>query len=385
MIDSKDFVITDVEAIPFEFQSSTGRGFGHTHPTAPHPQRQVLLKIRTASGAEGYAFGIEPSFVTGVLEPRLVGLNALYREDIWQQMSELQRGSGSILSDSELAAIDIALWDLLGRAVGLPVYQLLGAFRDRIPAYASTMCGDSDLPGGLVTVEDYADFAEACLAEGYKALKLHTWMPPTPGAPSVDRDIALCQGVRDRVGTRMDLMLDPYHYYSRQDAKRLGRAAQDLGFLWIEEPMREASTSSYRWLADQLDIDVVGPETAGGQIWTRAEWVRTGAADVLRGGVLDLGGITPLMKVVHLAEANGMSVEIHQSGAANLQVLGAMAIPGRYYERGLLHPLLDYSARTPWLAELQDPLDEDGYVSVPQHPGVGWVIDWDFIHANEIK
>ena len=149
--------------------------------------------------------------------------------------------------------------------------------------------------------------------------------------------------------------------------------------------MRETSISSYRWLCDQLDIDVLGPETAPGQVQTRAEWVLAGAADILRAGIVDVGGITPLLKIAHLAEAHGISLELHRAGAATLQVLGAMPIPGRYYERGLLHPLIDYETRTPWLTAVVDPLDADGCVTLPAEPGLGWCIDWDFIAANEVS
>jgi L-alanine-DL-glutamate epimerase-like enolase superfamily enzyme len=378
-------VISDVRTRTFSYTAHVARAYGHSHPSPPRTARQVLLEIHTKGGAIGYAFGLDPGVVEGVVAPVLLGENALYRERIWQRLSEFQRGSGALLSDAMLAVVDVALWDLAGRVAGLSVSQMLGSFRDRLPAYASTMCGDVDRPGGLSTPEEYADFAEQCQQEGYPAFKIHPWMPPLAGPPSVDRDIAVCVAVRERVGPTMELMLDPYHQYSRQEAKRLAQAIHELGYLWIEEPMREASISSYRWLTDQVEIDIVGPETAGGQIWTRAEWVRAGACDILRAGILDVGGITPLMKAIHLAEANGMSIEIHDGGAATLQVLGAMQIPGRYYERGLLHPLVDHSARTPWLAALEDPIDADGFVSIPSTPGVGWEIDWDFITANELE
>jgi L-alanine-DL-glutamate epimerase-like enolase superfamily enzyme len=91
------------------------------------------------------------------------------------------------------------------------------------------------------------------------------------------------------------------------------------------------------------------------------------------------------MKTIHLAEANGMSIELHQNGAATLHALGAMQIQGRYYERGLLHPLLDYSKRTPWLETIDDAMDKDGFIHMPSGPGMGWKIDWDFITSNEVK
>jgi L-alanine-DL-glutamate epimerase-like enolase superfamily enzyme len=379
-----DFTITELRIRRFRYQRSWASYFGHTVPASPNEQTEVLFEVVTKGGAAGYAFGLDPGLAT-FLDHQLTGQNALYREKIWRQLSEFQRGMGAVISDYQLSIVDSALWDLAGRAAGLPVYQLIGAFRDRVPAYASTMAGDADLPGGLNTPEDFADYAQACYQLGYRAFKLHTWLPPVPGAPSVERDIAACTAVRERVGDTMELMLDPYHFYDRQQAKRLGRALEELDFLWLEEPMRETSISSYRWLCDQLDIDVLGPETAPGQVQTRAEWVLAGAADILRAGIVDVGGITPLLKIAHLAEAHGISLELHRAGAATLHVLGAMPIAGRYYERGLLHPLIEYETRTPWLTAVVDPLDADGCVTLPAEPGLGWCIDWDFIAANEVS
>jgi hypothetical protein len=208
------------------------------------------------------------------------------------------------------------------------------------------MCGD-DIPGGLDTPEAYADFAAACQAQGYPAFKMHTWMAPL--GPDLERDIEACRAVRERVGPAMRLMLDPHHNYTREEALRLGRALEALDFSWMEEPMNEHSTSSYVWLTEKLDLPIVGPETAHGQMYTRAEWIVRGASDISRVGVWDVGGITPAMKVVHLCESFRVRCEVHGGGAANLQVLGAMGIPGEYYERGLLHPHVDFDAESPWL------------------------------------
>lgn len=149
--------------------------------------------------------------------------------------------------------------------------------------------------------------------------------------------------------------------------------------------MNEHSTSSFVWLTDKLDLPICGPETAHGQMYTRAEWILRGASDISRVGVFDVGGITPTMKTIHLCESFRMRVEIHSPGAANLQVLGAMEIPGEYYERGLLHPHVDYDARNPWLLTPIDPVDHEGNVPVPQGPGLGEAINWDFIRDNLIE
>ena len=243
------------------------------------------------------------------------------------------------------------------------------------------MCGD-EMKGGLDTPEAYAEFALACKERGYPAFKLHTWQPPIPWAPDPKKDVAACKAVRDAVGEEMDLMLDPFHYYSREESLYIGKALEELGYYWIEEPMDEHSISSYVWLTEQLSIPVVGPETAEGKMYTRAEWIRAHASDISRGGVRDLGGITPLVKTAHLCESFGVRMEVHGGGPGNLHALCAMGFPGQYYERGLLHPFIDYDAVPPWLNELPDPMDDQGFVHVSEKPGLGLDINFDYIDAN---
>jgi L-alanine-DL-glutamate epimerase-like enolase superfamily enzyme len=374
--------IAGVTVDTFHYRSRAVRDSeGHGHPGPEHDALQTLLRIVTDDGIEGHWFGANRGAIETVVKPLLLGQDPLYRERIWQTLKERQRLHGGVLSDGVLCAVDCALWDLAGKALDQPVYKLLGAARDRVPAYASTMCGD-ELDGGLDSPQAYARFALQCKERGYPAFKLHTWQPPVKGAPDPKRDVAACAAVREAVGPGIDLMLDPYHYYSRIDALYLGKELEKLGYHWIEEPMGEHSISSYVWLAQQLAIPVVGPETAEGKMYTRAEWILRGASDVSRGGVGDVGGITPLMKIVHLCESFGMAMEVHGGGAANLHVLCAMGIPGEYFERGLLHPFIDYEQPVPWLRQIVDPMDSEGSVHVSQRPGLGMDIDFDYIQAN---
>jgi L-alanine-DL-glutamate epimerase-like enolase superfamily enzyme len=376
--------ITDIKVQPFWYTSNVGRDTdGHGHPGHEHRAKSTLITIVTDEGAKGYGFDVSLDVIENVIKPALVGEDPFYREKIWQRLKEWQRQHLGVLSDRIVGVIDLALWDLAGRYLNQPVFKLLGGYRDSIPAYASTMCGD-ELPNGLDTPESYANFAEVCVKKGYKAFKLHTWMPPIEWAPDPKMDAAACRAVRERVGPDIDLMVDSFHYYSREQALYLGRELEKLNYRWIEEPMDEHSVSSYVWLTEQLDIAVVGPETAEGKMHTRAEWIVRNASDISRGGVYDVGGITPLMKVVHLCESFGVTCEIHSPGAGNLHVLAAMGIPGEYYERGLLHPFVDYEKPAPYLKEIIDPLDADGNVHVPQKPGLGVAIDFDYIEANAI-
>ena len=375
--------IVDIRTQAFNYKSIVDNDSeGHTHPSPEHDAMQTILTVVTDEGAEGYYFGADPSVMESIVKPVVVGEDPMDREKIWQKLRTFQRGNSG-LTDQQLSVVDLALWDLAGRHVGQPVYKLLGGFRDKVLAYASTMCGD-ELPGGLSSPEDYGAFAEWCMKRGYKALKLHTWMPPIKWAPDPKMDVRACAAVREAVGYDIPLMLDSYHFYSREQALYIGRELEKLNFHWFEEPMDEHSTSSYVWLAEQLDMAVVGPETAEGKMQTRAEWIVRGASDISRGGVGDVGGLTPLMKLVHLCEAFGVAMEVHGGGAGNLHALGAMGIPGEFYERGLLHPFTYHEGREPWLKTTIDSLDDEGYVHLPQEPGLGQDINFEFIEENAI-
>jgi L-alanine-DL-glutamate epimerase-like enolase superfamily enzyme len=374
--------IVDIETILFKYRSSEVHDVeGHSHPGPEHDATHRLTKIVTDESVDGYCFGGDRAVMDHIVKPLVVGENPLEREKIWQKLFWAHRIFSNQLSESLMGVIDMALWDFAGRYLNQPVCRLLGGHRDKVPAYASTMCGD-DIPGGLNTPEAYADFADICVKKGYTAFKLHTWMYPY--GPDAERDVAACRAVRERVGDEVHLMLDCHHHYTREEALYIGRELEKLNFYWLEEPMDEHNISAYVWLTDKLEIPVVGPETAEGMVRTRAEWILRGASDISRYDVY-LGGITPMMKAVHLCEAFGIRLEVHGGGPGNLQVLGAMNIPGEYFERGLLHPMLDYETSTPWLKEVIDPVDDQGYVHISKKAGLGMEIDWDFINENTVK
>ncbi|MGH6913361.1 MAG: enolase C-terminal domain-like protein, partial [Geminicoccales bacterium] len=219
---------------------------GHAHPASPRQGQTALLTIE-AGDAQGQALApveaVRPHVMDRWVRPRLVGEDPARIAMLWHRLYRLQRGSGGMLPERTLSAVEAALWDLAGKAAGQPVWKLLGGERDRVPAYASTMCGD-DLEGGLATPEDYGAFARTLAARGYRAIKLHSWMPPVVETPDPRRDLAACRAVRDAVGPDIALMLDSYHWYDRDQALWLGRGLEELGFAWFEEPMDEYSISS---------------------------------------------------------------------------------------------------------------------------------------------
>jgi L-alanine-DL-glutamate epimerase-like enolase superfamily enzyme len=178
-------------------------------------------------------------------------------------------------------------------------------------------------------------------------------------------------------------MLDAYHWYSRTEALELGRGLEKLGFAWFEEALDEQSCQSYAWLAQNLDIPVIGPESMAGKHHTRADWIAANACDILRTGVFDVGGLSPALKTMHLAESFGMNCEVHGNTAPNLTLCAATR-NSSWYERGLLHPFLEYDDKPGYLLSLDDPMDAEGFVHVPQRPGIGHDIDFAYIEDHRV-
>lgn len=360
---------------------------GHSHPGEESLAKMAMLTIITDEGDCGYSFAppevVRPHVVNAFFRKVLIGQNPFDRERLWQDLVHWQRGSAHQLTERALSFVEQALWDLIGRKLKMPVHKLLGGFREKVPAYGSTMCGD-ELKGGLSTPDEFGQFAEKLVARGYQAIKLHTWMPPVAFAPDPKMDIKACAAVREAVGPDIELMLDGYHWYSRSQALTIGKALEKLNFAWFEEPMEEESMASYAWLAENLSIDVIGPESLGGKHHSRADWVKAGACDILRAGANGVGGISPCMKVASLAEAFGMDCEVHGNGAASLAVVGAIR-NCRWYERGLLHPFLEYDEPAAYLNSIVDPMDEQGFVHLSDRPGLGEDINFDYIETHTVS
>ena len=195
------------------------------------------------------------------------------------------------------------------------------------------------------------------------------------------RDVEACEAVRDAVGPDIDLMLDSWHFYSREHALYIGRELDRLGYYWFEEPMDEYSMSSYQWLAEQLDTPILGPERAQGNHRVRAEWIKAGACDIVRVAVGHEGGITPAMKTVHLAESFGMAAEPHGPADQCVHLCGATAA-AKYLEVGS-NPSWEWTP-PPWLKSDITLMDADGYVPMPPGPGSGLEIDFDYIDDHAV-
>src|SRR3954462_3777726 len=317
---------------------------------APPDGEGAVLRIVTDSGAEGVALAprrgagrILGDIVDRVLRDELVGADALAREWLWHRMWELDRTEELPLY--VLGLVDTALWDLAGRVANQPTWQLLGGFRESIPAYASTVT--------FGTLEEYLDVITQCLELGYPAIKLHAW-----GDPRADAD--LCQRVRDHVGPDVPLMYDGSAGFDLHDAVYLGHALAEADYLWYEEPIREFSVTAYKWLRERVRVPLCVAETSDGAHMNTADFIAAGAASFVRTSAELRGGTTGAMRTAHLADAFRLRAEVHGPGLYSQHL--CMAIPNTtYYES-----LVTSTAVPP------DPfVDPHGLVHAPRDPGIG--------------
>lgn len=330
-----------------------------------------LVKIETDEGVSGIGLlglslhpaSLDARRIVQFLKPMLIGQNPLDRERIYQTMCLRREQAGP----NTICAVDIALWDLAGKRAGLPVHSLVGTFREKIPVYASS----EQHP----TVEGYVEQALAVKSAGYHGYKLHPngrWR----------EDIAACEAVRKAVGDDFTLMLDSRASYDIGEAVRVGRAIEELGFLWYEDPMPYNDIYNYQKLVQKLDIPVMATEFPPGWLDQYAAWIMNRATDIVRGDVMLKGGITTLLKIAHLAEAFDMKLEIHHGSnalndVANLHV--QMAIKNTTY----MEVLLPHEAW--WYGLVEDiHIDKNGFAHAPTKPGLGYDVNMELVERMKI-
>ena len=312
---------------------------------------------------------------TLMMAPNLLGRDPEQREGIFDDLKREFRqydhmGHGPI---------DIALWDLAGRKYGVSVSTLLGGYRTRLPAYASTYHADRN--GGLDSKEAFVAFAEQCHEMGYRAFKIHGWHD---GDAREEAENVRHMG--EKMGDRMTLMLDPAcELRTFADTLYVGRACDDAGFFWLEDPYRDAGTSAFAHakLRQMIRTPTLQTEHIRG-VEPKADFLIAGGTDFLRADPEYDMGITGAMKIAHLAEAFGIDCEIHASGPAHRACMSAMR-NSNFYEVALVGPDTPNAVPPVYADGYSDQLDcvgDDGCVPVPDGPGLGVTYDWDYIAAH---
>ena len=355
--------ITNVKVEMFNWksepwQTGVGTTFGDT--------RQLgIVTVETDEGVSGNAFlgssrmGAN-HFAPGLIEfikPIVMGRNPQDIGAIWWDMWKMNRS----VSTYVIGAIDICLWDINGKIAGQPIHRLLGTCKDSAPVYSSTAYWE--------TKEEYAEEAIRFKEMGWTAHKIHPHGNPM-------YDIEICQAVREAVGDDMKLMLDSMWAYQYEDAMRVGRAIEELNYYWYEDPLVEEDIYNYVKLHQKLDIPIMSTEYAPGRYYGMTSWITQYATDILRGDVAVTGGITPMVRLCHLAEGFNMKCEIHHGGnslnnVANLHI--TMAVPNcEFFE---FFPCTGDN-----MYGLVNDIDmTGGVVHAPTEPGLGYEIDWELV------
>jgi len=334
----------------------------------------TVLQVHTDIGITGeYVTGAVQIATLPMFADYLLGRPALERERIYQDVKRALRQQARV----GLASIDVALWDIAGKYYDAPIYELLGGHVRPLKCYASTTHGDQN--GGLDSPEAYADYAERCLERGYPAFKIHGW-----GGSRVNLEIATIHAVGQRVGGRMDLMLDPAcELETFADAVKVGRACDDARFYWIEDPYKDGGISQFahRKLRQLIRTPLLQTEHVR-TLEPHVDFALADATDLLRGDV-GYDGITGVMKLAHAAEGLGLDIEMHGPGPAQRHVMTSIRNTN-YYEMGLLHPC-NAGTNVPIYTDYADgfdAVDENGCVYVPQKAGLGVTLDWDYIQSH---
>ncbi|MGH7534717.1 MAG: enolase C-terminal domain-like protein [Gemmatimonadales bacterium] len=347
---------------PTHYGRHTGR-FGGTSQLG-------LLTVSTDDGVQGHAFlgsamrgaHLDAESLIQFLKPVVMGQDPLERERLYQALWQKNRST----TFRAIGAVDIALWDIAGKVAGMPIHRLLGSYRDSVPAYASSAVSPSK--------EAYAEEAARFKAEGWTAYKIH---PPTD--PRLD--IEVCRAVRAAVGDGFTVMLDPTWAYQYPEALRVGKAIEELGFHWYEDPLADDDLYNYVKLKRQLHIPILATEYAPGGFTAFAPWITAQATDFLRGDVAVKGGITSLVKTAHLAEAFHLTFEVHHGGnslnnVANLHLI--MAIKNcEFFEVLLPAAAQKYGLVT----DIE--VDANGLVHAMDGPGLGAQIDFGLIERQK--
>jgi D-galactarolactone cycloisomerase len=335
----------------------------------------MLVEIATEDGITGWGEAFGPPELTAPicdwLAPLLVGQDAMAREAIWQSLYNRLRDHGQrgIVVEA-ISALDIALWDIAGQALGLPVHRLLGGpLRMEIEAYATGFYR-RERPDHLRYLTEEA---ERRRGEGFRSLKLKTgW--------GLREDIELTRAFRAAIGPDCGLLVDCNHAYDAPSAIAYGKAVADCDIGWFEEPVPPEDIAGYLEVKARQPIPVAGGEASFAR-WGFREMIAHRAVDILQPDVAACGGISELKKIADMASAFGVRVNPHVWGtgvtlAASLHLLAVIPDnpPGLFPRPPLLeldrspHPVRDEVTAMP-------PLSREGRMRVPEAPGLGVQVD----------
>lgn len=370
--------ITSVRAYPISFRVPQGSnvtlGIGRAVK-----RDAVLVKVETDGGLVGWGeahHGRAPGAIARLIDTTIselaLGMDPRETVGVWAKIYKMQlasHGMGAAASMA-LSGLDLALWDIRGKAVGWPLYRLLGGAARPTKAYAGGISLGYQPPASL------AEEAQAYVAQGYRAVKLRV-------GDTAARDIARVEAVRQALGPDIDILVDAHTGYTLDDVRRVMRSFEDARVGWLEEPFPPHDHRSYR------EAKALGhvPLAAGENHFTRFDFTRVleeGTLGYVQPDLSKGGGITEILRIAAMASAYKISVNPHTSAtglnmAASIHVLCAVDNPG-FFEGDVAHhnPFRDEVGGVPYS------IGKDGCVLPLERPGIGLEVDEKFIAAHPL-
>ena len=361
--------ITAITAIPLSFRLDQGKtvtmGIGSTTK-----RDTIIVRVETSEGITGYGEahpgrspGAVVSLIHSTLAPMLIGMQASDVIGVWKRVHRMQLSSHGVGSGAALglSGIDMALWDIRGKAANMPLYELLGGSKRRLPAYA----GGISL--GFQPKESLAEEAQEYVARGYRAIKLRL-------GDSAKADIERVLHVRKVLGDDVDILTDANTAYTIADVRRVLPVLAEIQAGWLEEPFACSDFSSYR---EAAKITSRVPLAAGENHYGRFEFAQlreAGAVQLWQPDLSKCGGITEGLAIAAMASAYRIPMHTHSSAtglnhAATLHFMAAIENAG-YFEACVSHfnPLRDMFGTT-------FTIGADGCVEPLDKPGIGLEID----------
>ena len=304
--------------------------------------------------------------ILGHFRKVLIGMDPLDNEKIWHAMWRPKLVGRRGITTRVISGIDIALWDIKGKAANMPVYKLLGGYTDRVDTYIAG--GYYEEGKGL---KELAQEMERNVELGARAVKIKV------GAVPINEDIERVRVCRETIGPEVRLMVDANNAYRHYQAIEFARKAEKYDLFWFEEPVEPDDYIGQAEITRATSV----PIAAGENEYTRygfRDMINHRAVDILQPDALILGGITEFMKVAALAQANDLDIAPHGSQEVHIHLVAAISngLILEYY-RDSVNPMHGKI----WEHELEI---EDGYVRAPDRPGLGLVPKWDTLEEFRV-
>jgi galactonate dehydratase len=368
------------------------------------PWNPVFVRIHTDEGIHGlgeaglaYDWGhsAAAAMIKEIAEAVLIGFDPFKTELLWSRMlreSFWGLGGGPVLY-SAMSAIDTALWDIKGKALGLPVYQLLGGkTNDNLRTYASQLQFDWDKDcTKMLTPADYARAASKAMAEGYDAVKVDPIVYDADGDSSFDRTKLFTpaqmklfgdrlRAIRNEVGDEVDIIFESHSLMGAASAIQMGKVIEEVGCMMYEEPVNYLNSKVHKKVSEGVNVPIAGGERLYHR-WDVRQYFEDQSIDVLQPDVGLCGGFTEAKKVCDYADVYDIRIQAHVCGgpvatAASLQL--EAAIPNF-----LIHEHHTYAIKS-WNRELciQDYQPVNGKFSVPDLPGIGIELNDEIVYRS---